>query len=148
MNRRDFLSKSYLGLGGLAFSAMGATTASSENPLFPKPQHFPAKAKRCIFLFMEGGVSQMDLFEYRPGLERYAGKQIPQPQGTVGEIATFSAAPNRVIPSPFRFAQHGQSGRWMTELLPNLASRVDDMAFIHGVKVDNNNHGPAVYHTL
>jgi hypothetical protein len=147
INRRDFLSQSYLGLGGLALSAMAATTAP-ENPLQPKPQHLLAKAKRCIFLFMEGGVSQMDLFEYRPALEKFAGKQIPKPQNTVGEIATFSAAPNRVIPSPFHFAQHGQSGRWMSELLPNLATRVDDMAFIHGVKVDNNNHGPAVYHTL
>lgn len=145
MNRRDFLNKSYLGLGGLALSAMAATP---ENPLSPKPQHLAAKAKRCIFLFLEGGVSQMDLFEYRPMLEKFAGKQIPKPQGTVGEIATFSAAPNRVIPSPFRFAQHGQSGRWMTELLPNLSNCVDDMAFIHGIKVDNNNHGPAVYHTL
>jgi len=77
MNRRDFLSKSYLGLGGLALSAMAATTAP-ESPLQPKPQHLPAKAKRCIFLFMEGGVSQMDLFEYRPMLEKFAGKQIPK----------------------------------------------------------------------
>ena len=114
----------------------------------PKGPPLPAKAKRCIFLFMEGGVSQMDLFEYRPALEKWAGKQIPKPAGTVGEIATFSAAPNRVIPAPFRFAQHGQSGRWMSELLPNMSTCVDDMAFIHGIKVDNNNHGPAVYHTL
>src|SRR3989442_15686617 len=128
MNRRDFLTKSYLGLGGLAFSAMAAPSSSSspQSPMLPKPQHLPAKAKRCIFLFMEGGVSQMDLFEYRPALEKFAGKQIPKPQGTVGEIATFSTAPNRVIPSPFPFARHGQSGRWMTELLPNLAARVDD----------------------
>lgn len=146
MNRRDFLSRSYIGLGSLALSHLMA--AEAKNPLLPKRQHRPAKAKRCIFLFMEGGVSQMDLFEYRPALDRYAGKQIPKPGGTVGEIATFSAAPNRVIPSPFRFAQHGQSGRWMTELLPNMANCVDDMAFIHGIKVDNNNHGPAVYHTL
>jgi len=90
----------------------------------------------------------MDLFEYRPALEKYAGKQFPRPKGTVGEIDTFSAAPNRVIPSPWRFARHGQSGRWITELLPHMSGCVDDMAFIHGIKVDNNNHGPAVYHTL
>src|SRR5438876_1108212 len=146
INRRDFLSSSYIGLGGVALTHLMAS--ESTNPMLPKPQHLRAKAKRCIFLFMEGGGSQMDLFEYRPALEKFAGKQIPKPQGTVGEIATFSAAPNRVIPSPFRFAQHGQSGRWMTELLPNLATRVDEIAFVHGVKVDNNNHGPAVYHTL
>lgn len=146
INRRDFLTGSYIGLGGLALSSL--LQSETGNPMLPKLQHFPARAKRCIFLFMEGGVSQMDLFEYRPALDKYAGKQIPKPSGTVGEIATFSAAPNRVIPSPFQFAQHGQSGRWMTALLPNLATCVDDMAFLHGIKVDNNNHGPAVYHTL
>jgi hypothetical protein len=147
MNRRDFLTQSYLGLGGLAFSALAAPT-QPESPMLPKPQHLSAKAKRCIFLFMEGGVSQMDLFEYKPALEKLAGKQIPKPSGTVGEIATFSAAPNRVIPSPFRFARHGQSGRWMSDQIPNLATHVDDLAFIHGIKVDNNNHGPAIYHAL
>ena len=147
MNRRSFLTRSYLGLGGLAFSALAAPSLP-ESPMLPKPPHFPAKAKRCIFLFLEGGVSQMDLFEYKPALEKLAGRQIPKPSGAVGEIATFSAAPNRVIPSPFRFARHGQSGRWMSDQLPNLAGRADDLAFIHGIKVDNNNHGPAVYHTL
>ena len=146
MTRRDLLTQSYLGLGGLALGHLMASEA--ENPMRPKPQHFPAKAKRCIFLFMEGGVSQMDLFAYRPALEKYAGQQIPKPQGTVGEIATFSAAPNRVIPSPYKFKRYGESGRWMTEMLPHLGARMDDLAFIQGVKVDNNNHGPAVYHTL
>jgi hypothetical protein len=146
MNRRDFLTRSYIGLGSVALSHLMA--AESESPMAPKAPPLASKAKRCIFLFMEGGVSQMDLFEYRPALEKWAGKQIPKPAGTVGEIATFSAAPNRVIPAPFRFAQHGQSGRWMSGLLPNMATCVDDMSFIHGIKVDNNNHGPAVYHTL
>ena len=146
INRRDFLSSSYIGLGGLALTHLMAN--ESPNPMLPKPQHAPAKAKRCIFLFMEGGVSQMDLFEYKPALNKFAGQQIPKPVGTVGEIATFSAAPNRVIPSPFKFAQHGETGRWITELMPNFANCVDDLAFLHGIKVDNNNHGPAVYHTL
>ena len=152
LTRRELLFESYLGLGGLALLPLLATGASAaatnERPLAVRPQHRPAKAKSCIFLFMEGGVSQMDTFEYKPALEKYAGKQVPQPQGTVGEIATFAAAPNRVIPSYWGFQQQGESGRWMTELLPNLGSCVDDMAFVHGIKVDNNNHGPAVYHTL
>ena len=97
---------------------------------------------------MEGGVSQMDTFEYKPALEQYAGQRMPQAANTVGEISTFSAAPNRVIPSYWKFARHGQSQRWVSELLPNLARQVDDLAFVHGIKVDNNNHGPAVYHTL
>jgi hypothetical protein len=154
MTRRRLLFDSYLGLGGLALVDLlaaepaRASTLAADNPLAPKPPHHPAKAKSCIFLFMEGGVSQMDLFEYKPELIKYAGKQMPQAQRTQGELATFSAAPNRVIPPQWDFAQHGQSGRWLSSLLPNLATRVDDLAFIHGIKVDNNNHGPAVYHTL
>ena len=154
ISRRDLLGRSYLGLGGLAFlnllaadSALGSSP-SRESPLDVRPQQLPAKAKRCIFLFMEGGVSQMDTFEHKPALQKYAGKQMPASKNTVGEIATFSAAPNRVIPSLWDFKQHGQSGRWVSSLLPHLAKQVDDLAFVHGIKVDNNNHGPAVYHTL
>jgi hypothetical protein len=157
-SRRRFLLESYLGLGGLALldvlaadearAGTGAKAAGATDPLLARPPHFPAKARRCIFLFMEGGVSQMDTFEYKPALWKYAGRPIPPSTGTVGEIATFSSAPNRVIPPYWRFARHGESGRWVSELLPHLASRVDDLAFLHGVKVDNNNHGPAVYHTL
>ena len=153
MTRRDLLFKSYLGLGGLALldllepAPLQAANAGA-NPMAPKPPHFPAKAKSCIFLFMEGGVSQMDTYEYKPALLKHAGKQMPAASRTTGEIATFSAAPNRVIPSFWDFKQYGESGRWISSLLPKIATRVDDMAFIHGLKVDNNNHGPAVYHTL
>ncbi len=153
MTRRQMLLDSYLGLGGLALLDMLAADSAKAseapvNPMAPKPPHLPCKAKSCIFLFMEGGVSQMDTFEYKPALVKYAGQQMPKAERTTGELATFSAAPNRVIPPYWEFKQHGESGRWMSSLLPNLATRVDDMAFIHGLKVDNNNHGPAVYHTL
>ncbi|MGH9631054.1 MAG: DUF1501 domain-containing protein [Bryobacteraceae bacterium] len=152
--RRQLLFDSYLGLGALALVDLlaadqaRAASAAPVNPLAPKPQHHPARAKSCIFLFMEGGVSQMDTFEYKPALEKYAGKQMPQAERTVGELATFSAAPNRIIPPQAAFKQHGQSGRWISALLPELATCADDLSFIHGIKVDNNNHGPAVYHTL
>jgi len=153
MTRRKLLFDSYLGLGGLALmdllaadSARGASDAA--NPMAPKSPHHPSKAKSCIFLFMEGGVSQMDTFEYKPALAKYAGKQMPKAERTTGELATFSAAPNRLIPSYWEFKRYGESGRWMSTLLPHLAARADDLAFIHGLKVDNNNHGPAVYHTL
>ncbi len=148
ITRRDWIGSAYLGLGGLAFLDLLAAGQSTEDPLRVRPQQLPAKAKSCIFLFMEGGVSQMDTFEYKPALEQYAGQRMPQAANTVGEISTFSAAPNRVIPSYWKFARHGQSQRWVSELLPNLARQVDDLAFVHGIKVDNNNHGPAVYHTL
>jgi hypothetical protein len=158
-SRRRFLLDSYLGLASmglldlLAADALRSTAKASdapltEDPLAPRAPHLPARARRCIFLFMEGGVSQMDTFEYKPALWTYAGQPIPPQKKTVGEIATFSAAPNRIIPPFWTFAQHGESGRWMSELLPQLATCADELAFIHGVKVDNNNHGPAVYHTL
>jgi hypothetical protein len=145
-SRRQLLLDTYLGLGGIALADM--LGAASADPLLPKPQHHPAKAKRCIFLFFEGGVSQMDTFEHKPMLTKYAGQQMPKAERTTGEIATFSAAPNRIIPPVSPFRQYGQTGRWVSGLLPEVASVVDDLAFIHGVKVDNNNHGPAVYHTL
>jgi hypothetical protein len=153
MTRRKLLFDAYLGLGGLVFLDLLNAEASraagpTADPLAPRPQHHKAKAKHCIFLFMEGGVSQMDTFEYKPALVQYAGKQMPRAERTEGEIATFSAAPNRIIPPYWGFKQHGQSGRWISDLLPHLARCVDDLAFIHGIKVDNNNHGPAVYHTL
>lgn len=154
MTRRKALFDSYLGLGGLAFmdllsaDSARAAVVEPDNPMAPKPPHLPCKAKSCIFLFMEGGVSQMDTFEHKPALTKYAGQQMPKADRTTGELATFSAAPNRVIAPYWDFKQHGASGRWMSSLLPNLATRADDLAFIHGLKVDNNNHGPAVYHTL
>ena len=136
MTRRDWLWRSHLGLGALALENLCAQAAHQ------------AKAKRCIFLFMEGGVSQMDLFEHKPELTKRAGQRMPPAPGTVGEIATFSAAPNRIVPPVAPLRQHGHSGRWITDLMPHLAKQADHLAFLHGIKVDNNNHGPAVYHTL
>ena len=153
--RRELLFDFYLGLGGLAFLDLlaadtgFAASADAAHPLDPRPPHHRAKAKSCIFLFMEGGVSQMDTLRVQAGALEVCGQADAQGcERTAGEIATFSAAPNRVIAPFWKFAQHGQSGRWMTELMPHLATCVDDLAFIHGIKVDNNNHGPAVYHTL
>jgi hypothetical protein len=149
--RRQILLDSYLGLGSIALADLLApppAQAATDDPLLPRPTHHPVKAKRCIFLFMEGGVSQMDTFEHKPLLTKLAGRQMPRAERTTGEIATFSAAPNRIIPPIADFRQHGASGRWVSSLLPEIASVVDEMAFLHGIKVDNNNHGPAVYHTL
>jgi hypothetical protein len=148
ISRRRLLFDSYLGLGALALADLLAADSGPQNPLAARKPHRPAKAKSVIFLFLEGGVSQMDTFEYKPNLEKYAGKQMPAADRTEGEIATFSAAPNRIIPPVAKFRRHGQTGRWVSDLLPHLAGAVDDLAFIHGIKVDNNNHGPAVYHTL
>src|ERR1700704_2235868 len=115
MTRRKMLFDSYLGLGGLALMDLLAADAAGasvepDNPMAPKPPHFPCRAKSCIFLFMEGGVSQMDTFEYKPALKKYAGQQMPKAERTTGELATFSAAPNRVIPPYWDFKQHGEAG--------------------------------------
>ena len=97
MPRRNFLWNTHLGLGGLALTDILArdlgAARTAPNPLALKQQQLPAKAKRCIFLFMEGGVSQIDTFEYKPTLEKYACKQIPVQKRTVGEIAIAGRLP-------------------------------------------------------
>ncbi len=148
--RRDFLSQSCNGIGGLALAGMLANellaAPDSINPLGPREQHLPRKAKHCIFLFMGGGVSHIDTFDYKPALQKYAGKRLPRPEGLSGEVATALDAPHTAMPTLWDFKQHGESGRYVTTLLPNLARHVDELAFIHGIRLDNNNHGPATLH--
>ena len=151
ITRREALSRYCNGLGSLALANMLAgddllANSIPADPLAPRPQHHRRKAKHCIFLFMVGGVSQMDTFEYKPMLQKYAGKTIPKMPRVEGELAGFLDAPHRVIPSPFEFKQYGQSGKYVSNLFPHLAKKVDEIAFIHGIKVDNNNHGPATMH--
>jgi hypothetical protein len=136
--RRDFLHCAWngigaLGLGGLLADELVANGIHppSADPLAPRLHQLPRKAKHCVFLFMQGGVSQMDSFEYKPRLRELQGR-LSFPHACVG--------------SPFQFARRGQSGRWMSELFPHLATQVDALAFIHGIRTDNQNHGPSTYH--
>lgn len=147
-SRREALSKAWNGIGALALSHMLANEAGAAvvNPLEAKAPHLPRKAKHCIFLFMAGGASQLETFDYKPALQKYAGQRLPKVPGLSGEIEGFLSAPHRAIPTPYEFKQYGQSGRWISSLLPKLGECVDDLAFIHGIKVDNNNHGPATMH--
>jgi hypothetical protein len=147
--RRDFLCRSCNGIGALALAGILAEelgAAGDLNPMKAKPPHFPCKAKRCIFLFMAGGVSQIDTFDYKPALAKYAGGRLPKVPSVNGEIASFLDAPHRTIPSPFEFQRYGQCGRYVSTTFPHIAESVDDLAFVYGVKVDNNNHGPATMH--
>lgn len=152
LSRREFLTRSSNGIGALALAGMlanePAVSASTPgvNPMAARAPHFPRKAKHCIFLFMAGGVSQIDTFDYKPALAKYGGQRLPKVPGLSGEIEGFLTAPHRAIPSPFEFKQCGASGRWMTTLLPKLGELADDLAFVYGIKVDNNNHGPATMH--
>ncbi|MDG1892566.1 MAG: DUF1501 domain-containing protein [Verrucomicrobiota bacterium] len=146
--RRAFLERSWNGIGSMGLAGMLADDLLGEsvNPIAPKTQHTPRKAKHCIFLFMQGGVSQMDSFEYKPRLRELHGKPIPAGQAVAGELQGRLSFPHACVGSAFEFKRHGDTGRWLSELFPHLARRVDDLAFIHGIKTDNQNHGPATYH--
>lgn len=146
-SRREALLRVCNGIGAMALAGtLAADTVDIADPLKPRPQHRPRKAKHCIFLFMVGGVSQMDSFENKPMLKKFAGGRIPKNPRVTGELAGFLEQPHRIVPSPFEFKAYGQSGKEVSSLFPHLGQRVDDMAFIHGIKVENNNHGPATMH--
>src|SRR4051794_33329499 len=104
VSRREMLSRWWNGIGALALANMlaeEAGAAAATDPMQERPPHFPRKAKHCIFLFMAGGASQIDTFDYKPALQKYGGKKLPQVPGLSGEIQGFLNAPHRAIPSPF-----------------------------------------------
>ena len=148
-HRRQFLTRSFNGIGSLALGGLLAAEAKSEgsfNPLLPKKPHMERKAKHCIFLFMQGGVSQMDSFEYKPILNKLHGKPLSRIPSISGELQGRLSFPHACVGSPFKFRKYGESGRYVSDLLPNLAHHVDEMAFVHGIKTDNQNHGPSTLH--
>lgn len=147
-SRRTFLFDTFNGIGALALGNMLADDARGAvvTPLAPKRPHLPRKAKHCIFLFMQGGVSQMDSFEYKPVLNKLHGQPLSRIPTISGELQGRLSFPHACVGSPFKFQQYGETGRYVSELLPNLARHVDSMAFIHGIKTDNQNHGPSTLH--
>ena len=136
ISRRDLLRRSYLGLGGLALldlmsrSSARAASLSSDNPMAVRPQQVPAKAKRCIFLFMEGGPSHIDTFDPKPLLDKYDG-QDPAKLFTV-EPTQFNNN-GTVLASPWKFKQHGESGIPVSELFPHVAECVDELAIVRSL---------------
>lgn len=147
VTRREMLTQSSNGFGMLALSAMLAeearadvkTNSPAEDPLAPKAPHFPAKAKRVIFLFMHGGPSQVDTFDYKPLLERDDGKPLPFSKPRV-----VSGQTGNLLKSPWSFKQYGQSGAWASELFPEIASHADDICFIKSMYGSNSRHGGAL----
>ena len=119
-----------LGQNGRSARAQSGIGVAAPNPLAPKVAHFPAKAKRIIFLFMNGAASQMDTWEYKPQLQKDDGKVGPG-----GGVLTGSK---------FKFAQHGQTGTWVSELYPHVAKHVDKLCFIRGLHTDTLAHPEAV----
>ncbi|MSU79567.1 MAG: DUF1501 domain-containing protein [Gemmataceae bacterium] len=142
LTRRQLLQSSACGFANLALAGLlseGQAQPVSANPLAPRQPHHPAKAKRVIFLFMHGGPSQVDTFDYKPLLQRDDGRPLPFARPRV-----VSSVTGNLLKSPFRFAQHGQSGQWVSEVFPHVASCVDDLCFIRSMHGSNSRHGGAL----
>jgi hypothetical protein len=138
MNRRSFLGYSAGGLGYLALAqllqadpttSVAAPLTSGYHPLAPRPPHFPAKAKSVICLFQHGGPSQMDLFDPKPELNKWNGKDYPHKDLEVH----FDKQAGKLLESPFSFKPHGQAGTSLSELLPQTAGIVDDITLVRSM---------------
>ncbi len=160
-NRRQFFGSAATGIGGMALASLlnpelfdGNLNAQESTlpPIHPgaagilRQQHFPAKAKRIIYLFMSGAPSQLDMFDYKPGLVDLFDKDLPDSVRNGQRITTMTSGQSRlaVAPSKFKFSQHGQNGTWFSELLPHMASVADDIAVIKTVNTEAINHDPAI----
>jgi hypothetical protein len=150
LSRRFFLQEMALGLGGIALSSLlqsssfGKSLAPRGNRPNPRTAlpHFAPRAKHVIFLFMAGGPSQLDLFDPKPALVKYEGQEVPD-DVLKGADLPFIERDAALMASPFKFAQYGQSGATLSELLPHLATVVDDVALVRSVHTDAFNHAPA-----
>ena len=148
--RRQFLQNCTTGLGALWLGAQASAFASTgnkpahhpANPLSPLDPPLPAKAKRVIYLHMIGAPSQLELFDYKPELKRLNGKECPAEFLEGKRFAFIKGIPQMLGPQ-YPFKQHGQSGAWVSDRLPNFAKHVDDVCFIKTLQTDQFNHGPA-----
>jgi hypothetical protein len=154
ITRRNFLKESAMGLGGLALGALlgGCGSGSGEivtptafdaaNPLAPKLPLFPGKAKSVIYLHMAGAPSQLELFDYKPALMKLDGQDCP-PSLLEGKRFAFIRGVPKMMGPQAAFKQRGQSGAWVSEHMPHLASVADEVSFLKAVTTDQFNHGPA-----
>src|SRR2546423_14064082 len=141
--RRDFLWHPGGGLGGLALAWLlgeEGLLAAVPRPELNGGLHHPAKVRRIIQLFMNGGVSQMDTFDYKPELIKKHGQKVD-----FGIKAAATSVPGAVMKSPFTWKQYGKCGRWVSSVFPHLAGCVDDLAFLMAMASKTNVHGPASY---
>lgn len=142
-SRRDFLARGGTGLGGVALAWLLAQDSRAQglidSPYAARASQFRPRAKRVIHVAALGGVSHVDTFDYKPELERRHGQESGR------TFDTFFGQPGRLLKSPFAFQQYGQSGRWVSDLLPHLAGCVDDLTFIHSMHSRSSNHTPATF---
>src|SRR5690349_20772093 len=150
ITRRHFFGRGALGLGTAALASLlparaGAEEASPTGGL-PGLPHFAPKAKRAIYLFMNGGPSQMDLFDYKPKMAAHFDKDLPDSIRQGQRLTTMTSGQTRfpIAPSKYQFKQHGKSGAWVSELLPWTAKIVDELTIVKTVWTDAINHDPAV----
>ncbi len=154
LNRRHFLSRAGIGLGSLALGSLldrGAArgesvrSAAELGGLSGLP-HFAPRAKRVIYLLQSGAPSQLDLFDYKPAIQEKRGIELPDSVRMGQRITTMTSGQKSlpVAPSIFKFAQHGQSGAWLSELLPHTASIADELCIIRSVQTEAINHDPAI----
>jgi hypothetical protein len=148
LTRRHFFGRAALGLGTAALATLTAQRAGAATAIggLPDLPHFTPKAKRAIYLFMNGGPSQMDLFDYKPVMDKLFDKDLPESIRKGQRLTTMTSGQSRfpIAPSKYKFAQHGQSGAWVSELMPWTAKMVDKLAFIKSVNTEAINHDPAV----
>ena len=145
MSRREFFGRSAKGIGSLALASLLPEFLLAQGNQSKGLHHAP-KAKRIIYLFQAGGPAQQDLFDYQPKLNKLHGEPLPE-SVRHGQRLTVMSGNQAVIPlagSPFKFAQHGQSGAWLSETLPHIASVADDICFVRSMYTEAINHDPAI----
>ena len=150
VDRRQFLNRFGMGLGGLALADMNTSAKAQAAELATSGalanNHHAPKAKRVIYLFQAGAPSQLDLFDYKPLLNKQQGEELPDDvrgeQRLTGMSGNQSSLP--LVGTPYKFQQHGQSGAWVSELMPHTAKVVDDICFIKSMHTESINHGPGV----
>lgn len=140
-SRRQMLQRSSVGFGYLALASLLGEDAQAApaDPLLPKTPHFEPRAKRVLFLFMKGGPSAVDSFDYKPKLQEDDGKPCPFDKPRVQFAPT-----GNLLKSPWKFRQHGESGLWASELFPNVARHIDDLCMLSSCHGTNAAHGGAL----
>lgn len=143
VSRRAFLKQSACGFGSLAWAALAQGAAVRDIGAKNQTSQPRARAKRVIFLFMQGGVSQVDSFDYKPRLAERDGQSVTFDDSRKKANTGQGLSDHRVMKSPWAFAQYGQTGRWVSDLFPETARRVDDLCLLHAVHTEGVAHGPA-----